>query len=1185
MLKLDALQKYENALLENFSPSVLRELKRSNWNGLLREIDRLYSTMYHEWDALQKDVVDLEDAVRSLTWTVNPYSRDGEEPGDLAREIAQLVTDALWAKAPHEPGAIGHTFPQLLGALVHHRLRGFNVHQIVWRKAGDMVYPARYIQLPPQFMVWETKAGHPDRLLLVEDGMSADGVPFPPHKYIVALNHNGPDHPLYNATFYSLVNWFVAFKFGLGWFMEYAQKYGMPKQVIRYANEKDRQQIVDDLSDESVLNTVLIKEGQGSGFEMQYPTGGAASLPQAVLVQKAEEACHKAILGQTLTSDTSASGGSLAQAKVHAGVQADVVMKLAEAVADILNQQLIPAIIQANYGRVQGLPIPELRCKLPQAVASIERAQFLKTALEIPGMKVVKSEAYEYLNLSQPGNDDEVFEAKDPAQEGMGGFGGGFPPGGGGEGGKGGFPDSDAKDEVVMSSRAAKKNDPAEAWLAPLKEKLREARSSGASLSELKEQIRAWKPNTRALADAMAQNIAAGYARGAQASQAPRNGNVQQEEEVRAENPYGCNQHGHGWVDACPYGGGGSNGLAGKSALQFAGGAENVNPDPDDDEEDKKKKEAEAKAKAEEEARKKAEAEKKAKEEAERKAREEEERKAKEAADAAQKAEAQVDEDDKLIDAHTKRFEDDYEGLKDNAAYKAAMDYIEELKAAQTRKKEWLKKLKSADINERNAALDSRAEMEGLLNRGEIEKRTEALTNELNKAGFDKYIQPQLDRVKALRDKYQKEIDAVKNKGGKMTNVQKTALRYMENVLSDADQKIKEKLEPNLKWFMTSKDTKWPAWHASQLLNKMERELDKRVEKLKGPNAVVPTSDKVQQVLALADSKLPAGPVLEKKKQAYIKAASASEKYLTGCKKKNYDNIKARETHKLIQAEEDAKRALLGDDLYLSEERQKESIPQKLLDQLKQTKTKLNARAKQEVEAEIARRKPVMKIGFNILMNNLLNDKCSRILNFTETGTDPSYNRNRMRSEAKLEGTEDNDFDGRNHPLCALLERSVGGAINNHNTGSYGDIFLEFVPEVRERTTFTGCNSLNSYCFGVQASSLVSRPTEGQPFTNEQIKWLNKGGSLNDYQQNRIKTKQEMPYIEAQVRGLLTTSHIRSIGVPKEKVYGGYWSGVKRINPQAKKEAEQIAKKLMVCTSRKTRVIDAGNHYLVEFAD
>ena len=547
MLKLDALQKYENALLENFSPSVLRELKRSNWNGLLREIDRLYATMYHEWDALQKDVVDIEDAVRSLTWTVNPYTRDGEEPGEYAKKVAQVVQEALWAKAPNEPGSVGHSFPQLLGALVHHRFRGFNVHQIVWKKAGNLIFPARYIQLPPQFMVWETKAGHPDRLLLVEDGASADGIPFPPHKYIVALNTSGPDHPLYNATFYSLVNWFVAFKFGLGWFMEYAQKYGMPKQVLHYANEKERQQLIDDLSDETVLNTILLKSGGSGEYDIKFPTGGSASLPQAVLLQKAEEACHKAILGQTLTSDTSAHGGSLAQAKVHAGVQADVVMKIAESVADILNQQLVPAILQANFGRVQGLPIPELRCKLPQAVASIERAQFLKTALEIPGMKVTKTEAYEYLNLTQPSDTDEVFEAKDPNAMGGGPGGGGFPsmgagfPGGGKEAE---LPDAGAKDEVVTSAKAPAaprdRNEAIKAWLSPLKKKLEEARSSGASLSDIRAQISAWKPDTRALAGALADNIANGLLGRTRGNADAANGDA---EEVAAKHEKGCNQY------------------------------------------------------------------------------------------------------------------------------------------------------------------------------------------------------------------------------------------------------------------------------------------------------------------------------------------------------------------------------------------------------------------------------------------------------------------------------------------------------------------------------------------------------------------------------------------------------------------------------------------------------------------
>ena len=528
MIKVDAQRKFENTLLENFSVEHIRALKRSNWSGLLMEIDRLYATMFHEWDALQKDVTDIEEAVRSLTWSVNPFTRDGEEPEPLASEVAKVVQDALWRRAEVVPGSVGHTFQQLLGALVHAVYRGFNVHQIEWRNDGELVYPARFVQLPPQFLMWENRAGKPDRLLLVPDGMNYKGMPFPAHKFIVALNTTGPDHPIYNATFYSLVNWFLAFKKGLGWFMEYTQKYGMPKQILHYQSDRDRAQLMADLRDDSVLNTVLLKEGRD--IDIQYPTGGSASLPQAVLIQKAEEACHKAILGQTLTSDTSSNGGSLAQAKVHAGVQSDVVLKRAEFVADILNQQLIPAIVVANYGRLEGVPLPELRCKLPQAVANIERAQFLKTALEVPGMEIVKSEAYEYLGLAMPTEGDVVLKAPDQQQQQPGGmFGSPEAP----------QTDSGRFDEVTSARKVTAPVDPTEEWLAPLKKKLAEAREAGASLAEIKDQLRAWRPNTRALASAMAQNIKEGFL-GANT------------ENVAAENPYGCNGSVH--KQGCPIG-------------------------------------------------------------------------------------------------------------------------------------------------------------------------------------------------------------------------------------------------------------------------------------------------------------------------------------------------------------------------------------------------------------------------------------------------------------------------------------------------------------------------------------------------------------------------------------------------------------------------------------------------------
>lgn len=728
MIKVDAQRKFENTLLENFSVDHIRALKRSNWSGLLMEIDRLYATMFHEWDALQKDVTDIEEAVRSLTWSVSPFTRDGEEPEPLAAEVAKTVQDALWRRSEVVPGSVGHTFQQLLGALVHTVYRGFNVHQIEWRNDGELVYPARFIQLPPQFLMWENRAGEPDRLLLVPDGMNYKGVPFPAHKFIVALNTAGPDHPIYNATFYSLVNWFLAFKKGISWFMEYTQKYGMPKQILHYQSDRDRAQLMADLRDDSVLNTILLKEGRD--IDIQYPTGGSASLPQAVLLQKAEEACHKAILGQTLTSDTSSNGGSLAQAKVHAGVQSDVVLKRAEFVADILNQQLIPAIVVANYGRLEGVPIPELRCKLPQAVANIERAQFLKTALEVPGIEIVKSEAYEYLGLAMPAEGDEVLKAPDQQQQQQPG---GMP---GGMFGSPEAPQVDAGrfDEVTSARKAPAPVDPTEEWLAPLKRKLAEARESGASLAEIKDQLRAWRPNTRALAAAMAKNIKEGFL----------GGNT---ENVAAENPYGCNQHGHGWVDSCPYGGDGA-GPASKGAIAIAGGAENVTPQDDDDEEEKKKKEEAEKAAA----------EAKAKEEAERKAREEEERKKKEfddetealkkeiKGDALQKLQPYKDEIQAIIDK--------FNGQKLTAQQKTAVAYLAKIKEGLDEK--LLQKLQWQDWQIEHRADEQEFDKEKLKKgaqfyiesvlkkaRAEADKRIDKLENETN---------TQIQKTKAKRE-------------------------------------------------------------------------------------------------------------------------------------------------------------------------------------------------------------------------------------------------------------------------------------------------------------------------------------------------------------------------------------------------------------------------------------------------
>ena len=498
--QIDALHKFQNQLLSTFNAQDLTYFKRSGWNGVLENIDRLYATMLHDWDVLQKDTDSIEKAVRSLDWSLSPYVKKGEKVSAQAQQVAQVVEDALWRRTPQKLGTYAHSFIQLLGAIVHAEFRGQNVHRIVWQNDGTLIYPAAFVQLPPQFLRWEVEPGKPDLLLHVPDGETATPVPFKPYQFIVALNNTGPDHPLYNATYYGLVAWFSAAKNGLGWFMQYAEQHHLPKPVFHYDNDEDREQLIRDLQQDRVINAFLLY-GDRQVEWASAPTG--TTMPQKELLELAEAHCHKAMLGQTLTSDTSKSGGSLAQAKVHAGVQADEVMKHAEFVADVINRQLIPAIVHLNFGKVEGMPLPELRFKLPQAAANIERAQFWSQVMAIPGMSVVKSEVYDSLGIAMPSDDDEVLETPSQQDAGLAGMLQGFgqePPAG--------------SDEVALASRSRSKQDllPAamQSWLAPIKKKLIEARKAGASFEELREQMLKWRPDTDALAGAFAENVEAG---------------------------------------------------------------------------------------------------------------------------------------------------------------------------------------------------------------------------------------------------------------------------------------------------------------------------------------------------------------------------------------------------------------------------------------------------------------------------------------------------------------------------------------------------------------------------------------------------------------------------------------------------------------------------------------------------
>ena len=526
----DAWQKLQLAPLTSFNPQVLQSLKYSQHSGYLLELERLYSTMYLEWPTLKKDASDMTEAVAGLTWTVAPFCQDGGEPDELAKEVAKVVSDALWMVSPQKPGEFSHCFTELLGSMVHALYRSVNVHEIVWKFTPELVFPLEYKQLGPQYYMWETRQGEPDRLMLVPDGMDyTRPVPFEPGRFVVALNTTGPDHPMYNADFYSLVGYFVAAKFGLPGLQSFVKRYGHPLRKFTVEDRKRREDLEARLKAMPDVYDVFL--GPGEELDVTAIPAGA-NVPHEVLLRVAENACHQLIKGNTLTSDVGDKGGSRAQAEVHMGVEASLVRKRGEFVARVLNRQLIPYIVQRNYGRTN-LPMPELRCQVPEQKANIQKAQYWKEVLAIPGMRVLKSAVHDDLGLAVPGDGDEVYAAPEPTQ--------GMPHG---APAPAGFPEDEL--EVGMAARAGGKGSLRERaerllpvamrkWAGPTIERFEAMLRAGRKPEEILARLEELRPNTRALADAMSAMTEAGLG--------------VQGDAVSAENPYGCNQYGEGWSE------------------------------------------------------------------------------------------------------------------------------------------------------------------------------------------------------------------------------------------------------------------------------------------------------------------------------------------------------------------------------------------------------------------------------------------------------------------------------------------------------------------------------------------------------------------------------------------------------------------------------------------------------------
>jgi phage gp29-like protein len=288
-------------------------------------------------------------AVLSLDYEVLPYARTPED-----ERVSAFVQDALDA-LPDVEGAL----LDLLDAIG----KGFALSEIIWEVAGGQ---ARVVELRwlPQKRVTFIQDLKP-RLLTPEAPWQ--GVEPPPWKVIYHRFKARSGHAP-RAGALRVVAWMYLLKnYALKDWAAFNEVFGMPLRLGKYdptATAADREALVRAIRGlGSDAAGVISKNTEIEFVEAASRLSGNAN-PYQTLAEFCNREMSKAVLGQTLTTDTAGATGTYSAARVHAQVRRDLVEADAQTLAVTLREQLLRPLVGFNFGWDR--PCPWFRFKLAE---------------------------------------------------------------------------------------------------------------------------------------------------------------------------------------------------------------------------------------------------------------------------------------------------------------------------------------------------------------------------------------------------------------------------------------------------------------------------------------------------------------------------------------------------------------------------------------------------------------------------------------------------------------------------------------------------------------------------------------------------------------------------------------------------------------------------------------------------
>ncbi len=435
ILRPQATQRWMLPQLSAITPTYIESVLRGSMMGSHIQAWELFDLMEDSWPELSACVQELKNAVQRKTAVFEPFCEEGEEPSKEAEEKAKLVSTALRRMVP-EIGADENALHGLQFDILDAWFKGTCVQEIDWTNAegdmniiaagklGDITAPRATFYVHPQHYAWgqDGKLGlrsntptlqhsnNPEQSSVYWPSPNAgEVIPFPLHKFIVAIHKAKSGSAQVGALLRPLAWWWCAANFSADWLMNLAQIFGLP---IRWANyEQGAAQATVDAVCSMLENMGSNPWGAFPGetkVELLQPTNIGNNSPQGDLLNRADAQARKLILGQTMSGSNAATGagnGAGAFGKQEGTVKDDIIDAAGQFVCEVVNKQVIPAIIELNYG--ESAELPRL-CLVDEEEFTNENAQVVST-LAAAGMKFSADELYKKTGYRKPRKGEETI--------------------------------------------------------------------------------------------------------------------------------------------------------------------------------------------------------------------------------------------------------------------------------------------------------------------------------------------------------------------------------------------------------------------------------------------------------------------------------------------------------------------------------------------------------------------------------------------------------------------------------------------------------------------------------------------------------------------------------------------------------------------------------------------------------